>query len=359
MTPGPFFRRKPFTLDPLLILVVCFPFVVTNAQERAVPSSPNKKPIGQIAYDRKLTAKILSPHMPSFADIFVVDADGRNAWQLTSGGLSFSPAWSPDGRQIAFLFSRHQISDNPLDPLASADDHRWPALFVMDADGNNVHKIRSLHLPVVSIGWSPDGKTLAVTAKSAPMERSGTALAKEPGQGRGGIYVLPVTGDGTIRLVIGGGSDPSWSPDGTNIAYSANRDKDGGKSSIFIAKADGSGEIRLTEKKYSARSPAWSPDGKTIAFVSNWKEMDQILLVGTDGSGIRQLTRDKRMTCSRPSWSPDGEQIAAQCKPNRPVAGTSFSSNGYNVFLMSVRDPKGEPTQLTKDGGSNPVFCPQ
>jgi len=343
----------------LFIFVLCSPFVVTNAQERSVPPSPNKKPIGRIAYDRRLAANILSPHMPSFAEIFVIDADGRNAWQLTSGGLSFSPACSPDGRQIAFLFSRHQIRDNPLDPLASANDDSWPALFVMDADGKNVRKIRSLHLPVLSIGWSPDGKTLAVSAKSAPIERSSTAPAKEPGQSRGGIFLLPATGDGTFRLVIEGGSDLSWSPYGTNIAYSANRGKDLGKSSIFIAKADGTGEIRLTEKKSIAQSPAWSPDGKTIAFVSNWKEMDQIFLMSMDGSGIRQLTRDKKMTCSHPSWSPDSEQIAAQCKPNRPVAGIPFSSNGYNVFLISVRDSKGEPAQLTMDRGSNPVFCPQ
>src|SRR6266581_173569 len=166
MARGPFLRRKLYTLDTLFIFVLCSPFVVTNAQERSVPPSPNKKPIGRIAYDRRLAANILSPHMPSFAEIFVIDADGKN-----------------------------------------------------------VRKIRSLHLPVLSIGWSPDGKTLAVSAKSAPIERSSTAPAKEPGQSRGGIFLLPATGDGTFRLVIEGGSDLSWSPYGTNIAYSANRGK--------------------------------------------------------------------------------------------------------------------------------------
>ena len=91
--------------------------------------------------------------------------------------------------------------------------------------------------------------------------------------------------------------DPSWSPDGTQIAFRSERS---GEPEIWVMKADGTGQRRLT----AGLSPAWSPDGSLIAFSGR----AGLSVIRPDGTGLRVLPHTEGG--EYPSWSPDGSRIA-------------------------------------------------
>ncbi len=90
-------------------------------------------------------------------------------------------------------------------------------------------------------------------------------------------------------------SCPNWSPDGTEIAFTSNRD---GNDEIYVMNADGSNQTRLTYNDAYDGMPAWSPDGTRIAFESRRDSNGSaIYVMNADGSNQTQLTK-------RPWWSP-------------------------------------------------------
>jgi Tol biopolymer transport system component len=117
------------------------------------------------------------------------------------------------------------------------------------------------------------------------------------------VWTIEADGTNLQQLTSAPGHqfDPSWSPDGTRIAY---RSDDGVTSEIWLMNADGSGQRKLTD----GFSPAWSPDGSLIAFAGPKGTTGIITLIRPDGTGLRQLPHTEGG--EYPSWSPDGTQIA-------------------------------------------------
>ena len=95
---------------------------------------------------------------------------------------------------------------------------------------------------------------------------------------------------------------PSWSQDGTKIAFASKRT---GNYQIYAMHADGSGVTRLTQDSSDDTQPAWSPDGSAIAFVSR----NDVYVMKPDGSDQKNLTRHPAVE-SAPAWSPDSRKIA-------------------------------------------------
>ncbi len=139
-----------------------------------------------------------------------------------------------------------------------------------------------------SIGWTPDGRALTVSAAE-------------------NIYRLPLEGGPAERLTASEARDvhASWAPDGSALAFGSYRD---GDAEIFVASSDGSGARSLTDDDADDGAPAWSPDGREIAFMKETGEHWQIWVMAADGSNQRRLTRSDGNDWN-PRWSPDGRWI--------------------------------------------------
>jgi hypothetical protein len=134
-------------------------------------------------------------------------------------------------------------------------------------------------------------------------------------------------------------SSPSWSPDGTHIAFVSDRD---GNDEIYVMNADGSGQTNLTHNVARDYSPAWSPDGAHIAFVSYRDGNDEIYVMNADGSDVNRLTATTT-NADYPAWSPDGTRIA-------------FRRDYGEIYVMNA-DGSGQ-TNLTHNTSGGTIDTP-
>jgi Tol biopolymer transport system component len=140
--------------------------------------------------------------------------------------------------------------------------------------------------------WSPDGSRIAFRS-----ERDGNPE----------IYVMNADGSEQVNLTRNPAEDfsPAWSPDGTKIAFASSRD--GLNMDIFVMNPDGSEPTNLTKHAGIDEYPTWSPDGTKLAFSSNRDGHPAIYTMNTDGSELVQLTSNG--DDNLPAWSPDGKRI--------------------------------------------------
>lgn len=217
------------------------------------------------------------------------------------------------------------------------------------------------------------------------------------GPGYEQLYVANL-GNGRVRQVTksgSGGYNPSWSPDGSHIAFEWDSKGPCGSlacSRVFIVAADGSGRHPFTPPNLRCESPAWSPRGNQIAYVQWGKgSYEASIYARSLGGQVRRLTHAKNVFDSDPVWSPDGTRIIfsreqgdsytnyvmdAHGKHLHPLGGnpdttiTSWSPDGRllagstvwgpynNNYLSSVLNANGtEKRRLLTDGG-DPVWSP-
>ena len=197
----------------------------------------------------------ISPTQPSGYgtwDIWTMSPDGTNPTNLLPGGVDEEyPAWSPDGRRIAFARTSGTPSGCSLGDI-----------YVMDADGSNVTQLTTNSLGTFASQptWSPDGTRIAF----ARGQQDATC-----NDGDSEIWVMNADGTGQTAVTSGGigiytgDYAPAWSPDGTRIAFTGWRGPGGNQlHGIFTINPDGSQLTRLTGDPISfidTYSPAWSP----------------------------------------------------------------------------------------------------
>lgn len=161
---------------------------------------------------------------------------------------------------------------------------------------------------------------------------------------QGDIYAVDGDGRGLRLLVASPGLEtgPAWSPGGRRFAFAS--DRDGDDSEIYVAAADGSRQVALTDNfRVDDHSPAWSPDGMRIAFVRDANDAggEDIWVMRADGTQPERLTA-RRGFDNEPAWSPDGKLIAFD--------------RGGEVFLMR---PDGTGVRrLTRGGGAAASWSP-
>jgi len=244
-------------------------------------------------------------------EIYVMNADGTDQRRLTNhAAMDELPAWSPDGKRIAFSSRREGGSD----------------IFLMNGDGTGLTRLTRLTdmgLYAFHARWSPDGKRIAFQSFVRP-----------------DIFVINVDGTGLTNLTNHPANDgsPDWSPDGRKIAFVSDRD---GPGDVYVMNADGTEPVRLTFNAVSRPrpswrpDPAWSPDGRKIAFVSDRDGDPEIYIMNADGTNAVRLTFNPGED-GAPSWSPDGKMIAF----HRRVVGHR------QVFVMNADGTN--PTRLTE-----------
>lgn len=213
-------------------------------------------------------------------DIWLMDSKGNNLKQLTFDNTSdLSPSFSPDGRKIAF--ERHKYF-----MLSQGKVEVGHGIWIMDSDGENMKEIVSCEDHCMSPSWSPDGSKIAYASG-------------------GDIWEVDLNKNIRKQLTSGTAIDlhPSWSPDGNRIAYVST---ESGDTDIWVMDRDGSNRRQLTSKVGLDFSPSWSPDGKWIVFNSH----SDIWVMGGDGSDKKALKESLFVVEENPSWSPDGSKIA-------------------------------------------------
>jgi Tol biopolymer transport system component len=125
--------------------------------------------------------------------------------------------------------------------------------------------------------------------------------------------------------------DPTWSPDGSRIAY-RHQTGDDQTAEIFVMDADGSQKRNLTRNHVADWGPDWAPDGGRIVLNSSVATAGfgfHGYVVAPDGSGLRRITRHY---IEYPAWSPDGSRIAFMAQE----PGATGSNPDYNVFVMDA-----------------------
>jgi TolB protein len=280
-------------------------------------------------------------------ELYAMNADGSSPTRLTFDPHDdLAPTTPASGARIAF--ARGRFTADP--PPVREDD--WFDIYVMDTDGSNVKRLTRDEAADGSPSFSPDGSKIAFSSYRDQ---------------NSDIYVMNADGSALTRLTQHPDNDdfPAWSPDGSKIAFSSNRGAS--SSDIYVMNADGSAPARLTTSETSEDrgdvSPAWSPDGRRIVFhrqrttAGFLVDESEIFVINADGSGEMQLTDTPPrptgiawdLSSSYPSWSPDGTRIAF---------GRDDAAQGQEIYVMNADGS--DPRALTSNtaGDSDPAFAP-
>ncbi len=195
--------------------------------------------------------------------IWVMNADGSNPVRVTDQGSA--PSWSPDGLKLVY--------QNANGSFAGKDHYLW----IINADGSGMRQLSSVNGSQAH--WSPDGNQIYFH-----------------GEVNNGIWVINVDGSGEKMLYQMGGY-PAISPDGMQIAYVDLQDW-----TIWVMNVDGTGQRKLND--HGGLLPTWSPDGTRIAYEGRKKDLSGkpisgIWVINLDGSGDTLIAVDGRA----PDWS--------------------------------------------------------
>ncbi len=181
-------------------------------------------------------------------------------------------------------------------PLTFVSERTGPdEMYTIESDGSGVSRVSDGTASDLTPSWSADGSRVAFASN----------------RGAGGNYeIYAMNRDGTdIHAITSAGGFnwfPAWSPDGSRIAFESARD---GFLAIYVVNADGTGLTRLTANAAGDEHPSWSPDGTHIVFASARAGTAQIYTMAPDGSDAHALTQSAD-PATAPTYAPDGSRIA-------------------------------------------------
>lgn len=218
---------------------------------------------------------------------------------------------SPDGKTIAYL----------------REVDGFVRLWAMDRDGANRRPILNNDIYVETAAWSPGG-TKFVVAYSTGAVSNDIATLNADGTGFVNLTPDPLPG-------VYSDSDPSWSPDGTRIAFSSNRS---GTRRLWLMNANGSAPSQVIPAAGGGteRGPVWSPDGAFIAVIGVTSAGPGITFIRPDGTGAKHVVT--AAVPNDPLWLPDGRLIYAANPTGDYDLYSIDRSTGLTTRITSRRD---------------------
>ncbi|MFQ6015501.1 MAG: FecR domain-containing protein [Anaerolineae bacterium] len=163
------------------------------------------------------------------------------------------------------------------------------------ATGERVNLTNHPAQDIFPASWSPDGSQILFSS-----DRDGDFE----------IYIMDDNGSNVRQLTDNSTEDfaPFWSPDGQKIIFDSGDPGWEGPGQIYVMNSDGSNWVQLTNFEGGAFAPSWSPDGTRIAFEGHVEDNAEIHVMDSDGSNVLRLTYDPAFDWA-PLWSYDGQQI--------------------------------------------------
>jgi dipeptidyl aminopeptidase/acylaminoacyl peptidase len=376
-------RQMPLSLMALLLLSISA-YPLSAQEDQGGPSrrsleindmfsikrvgTPQVSPEGDwVAY--MVSTSSLEPGK-SGTRIWMVPSAGGDAVPMTAEGYSASnPDWSPDGKYLSFTAARGD----------SAQTQVW----VLDRRMGEGQQLTDEKWGINGYLWSPDGSKLLLTIRdpdpidtlpahkkpkhTPPWEIDRLQFKRDrvgyiTGNRHTHLYVFDLATKTTAQITSGDydAGSPAWSPDGTKVAFVANRtdNPDGNSNSdIWVVDADnddrGANLVQITTNPGSDSNPVWSPDGEWIAYAMLdepdiiWYEVSDLAMARADGTGeVRVLTEGLDRNVSAPRFSSDGRHIffgiedsaenhvgrinVRNGRIDRPVAG-ALSARGFDL----------------------------
>jgi TolB protein len=229
--------------------------------------------------------------------LHITDADGEGGQvALASNDPLISPAWSPDGRQLAYVSFESQKA----------------VVWVQDLTTGQRRMVANFRGSNSAPAWSPDGRELALA-----LSRGGSTQ----------IFTMPASGGAVQQLTRSASIDtePVYAPDGRSLYFVS--DRGGGPQIYRVAKGGGNNVERITFNGNYNISPTISPDGRTLAFISRPDSAYRLMTQELDSGTVRPLTDTQ--DDESPSFAPNGRLLVY-----------STRQRGADVLMTTTLDGK-------------------
>jgi len=209
----------------------------------------------------------------------------------------------------------------------------------MNSDGSQQTRLTDNSYSDDSPQWSSDGKKIVFISDRV---KSQSFFFSE-------IYIMDADGSNQVRITNKGSyrwtpSAPQWSPDGKKILFYVSefdQKLDKSISEIYTINIDGAELTRLTFHSLDAIDPKWSPDGNMIVYSLHDYGVGNIYVVNTDGTSDTRLTFNHRYNID-PEWSPDGKKI---------IYMSEYTNTVYDLYAINIDGT--DEKQITRDADAN------
>jgi Tol biopolymer transport system component len=267
---------------------------------------------------------------------------GGTATRTTFSNGSADPAYSPDGSKIAF------VSDTQI--------------FVMNADGSGRRQVTTSPTTKTDPTWSADGTRIAYVANSFDVD----------GQTDLEIWAIGADGIARTQLTSNAFSDtqPAWSPLGNRIAFVSNRTGDTDRN-VYVMNSNGTDQQSVTPNSPPSCSsncyqghdddPSWSPDGSKIAYIHGdgptGGGLPDIWTMDPNGDNRINVSNSNTVSYAQPAWSPRGDRFAAvgATDTNRNIYVMNSDGTGQVPIDTNAKndiDPDWQPIPQCTNAGS-------
>jgi Tol biopolymer transport system component len=287
--PVPRSSPSPMGIDgsPTVSPALTIPFSAQSTPTLTVTLSPTLIPSLIPGIGSSSSGKIVfTCFIDQIDQICIMNADGSGRKQLTDfQSTAFYASLSPNGQTVYFASNQSGSYE----------------IYSMDINGNGLKRLTNGIGTLYAPELSPNGEKIIFASNG------------------NGLWVMNSDGSDPHAITFRDDIDPTWSRDGSMIAFASNRS---GQRQLYVANANGKKVSQVTDLTNMGGRSTWSPDGTRLAFYRGPAGDHDIFIINIDGTGLERLTHGGDNL--GPSWSPDGNWIAF----------TSFRDGNNEIYVI-------------------------